>query len=75
MDPFTTESASEVPQDLTQIRATLRHFEVTQIDKVTHEVTHVQAGGKQGLSGHQVRLRHFFSSWSETSIKEPKDEK
>jgi len=58
-----------VTQDLTQIRATLRHFadrlrhiEVTQIDKVTHEVTHVQAGGNQGLSGHQVRLRHFFSS-------------
>jgi|TARA_B100000315_G_scaffold116472_1_gene106807 hypothetical protein len=54
---------------MTQIRATLRHFadrvrhiEVTQIDKVTHEVTHLQTSGNQGLSGHQVRLRHFFSS-------------
>jgi hypothetical protein len=53
---------------MTQIRCTLRHFadgvrqnEVTQIGKVTQEVTHPQAGGNQWLSGHQVRLRHFFS--------------
>jgi len=57
-----------VPHEVPQIRATLRHFaisvrhiEVPQNPKVPHEVPHVKTGGNQGLSGHQVRLRHFFS--------------
>jgi len=57
-----------VPQDLPQIRCTLRHFaisvrhiEVPQISEVPQEVPHAQTQGNQGLRSRSGRLRHFFS--------------